>query len=59
MIPRNHWEHHTKGCGTLSRGCVPTCPKRIYEETNKWTGPSRISVFLGRIANAIKELVGF
>lgn len=36
--PKNWWEHHTKDCGTMYRGCSPDCPKNIYEETGKWRG---------------------
>ena len=41
MMPDNWWIYHHKDCGTKYRGCHPKlCPKKIYEDTGKWIGPS-------------------
>ena len=55
-VPYKFWRFHASGCSTQYRGCTPDCPKRIYEEIGKCTGPSRFSVFWTALKKAFREL---
>lgn len=44
--PRGWHRFHVQGCGSQVRGCMPTCPKDVYERTGRWIGPHRWRVAL-------------